>query len=298
METGKPIKRPRVVLFGSLDARPDLKPMVDRLIRKIEDEVKVVGAFLQGEAWEPPRSGFDFAIVFGGDGSILRAGRQLAELQTPVIGVNLGKLGFLANVQPYGLNAAIEDIRSGNYRILNHVMLDCDVQLKKKSVGKSVALNEVSVLSGPPFHIIEIDLYVNGRLAASYNGDGLIISTPVGSTAHNLSAGGPIVRKDLSAVVLSPINPHTLTLRPIVDTADQDFKLKVRESNHASVVVDGVVISALTPDHCVHITKSDCQFRMIEVATNDYYQTLREKLGWGVGFSSNQAVPSKGKRKR
>jgi NAD+ kinase len=174
--------------------------------------------------------------------------------------------------------------------VIDHIMLDCQVFLRDAPIHQSVALNEVAILGGPPFRIQEIDLYADGQLAASYNGDGLIMSTPVGSTAHNLSAGGPIVRKDLSAVVISPISPHTLTLRPVVDSADREFELVVRQMSHASVVVDGDLICNLTPEHRVRITRSNLKFRMIEVVGNDYYQTLRDKLGWGVNFSSNPAI--------
>lgn len=288
--SGQPLLRPRVVLFASLDARPDLRPLVLALQDQLMESLEVVGRFLDGEDWSPPSEPYDFAIVLGGDGSILRAGRQLGLDEVPVLGVNLGKLGFLANVQPGDLPRAIDSLKSGDYRIIDHIMLDCSVWIGNECLNRVVALNEVSILSGPPFRIQEIDLYVDRQLAASYNGDGLIVSTPVGSTAHNLSAGGPIVRKDLAAVVISPISPHTLTLRPVVDSADHEFELVVRKSSSASVVVDGEVLGALTPDHRVHITRSKLKFRMLEVAGNNYYRTLQEKLGWGVSFSSNPAV--------
>jgi NAD+ kinase len=130
--------------------------------------------------------------------------------------------------------------------------------------------------------MLYIDLYVDSDLVTTYSCDGLIISTPVGSTAHSLSAGGPILRKDLQAFVVLPISPHTLTVRPVVDTADRVYEAHVRESNEStSVVVDGVAIHRLTPEDRVRVQRAEPSFKMIEIEERKYYRTLREKLGWG-----------------
>ncbi|MEZ6092714.1 MAG: NAD(+)/NADH kinase [Pirellulaceae bacterium] len=298
LKSGKSIQRPRVVVFSFLDSRPDLTELVQKLVEQVGSHAKVVGTYLESEEFSPPKSAVDFAIVFGGDGSILSAGQQLAQHEIPVLGVNLGKLGFLANVQPDSLPKALKEITSGNFQIIDHIMLHCEATVGDEVVAEMEALNEVSILGGAPFRILEIDLYVDRQLAASYNGDGLIVSTPVGSTAHNLSAGGPIVRKDLPVVVISPISPHTLTLRPVVDSADREFELRVRVPRSCSVVVDGNVLCELTPKHRVRIKRSDRTFRMIEVSENNYYQTLRDKLGWGVSFAYSSPPQNKSKKKK
>ena len=133
--------------------------------------------------------------------------------------------------------------------MVDHLMLSCQVIRNGQSICQRLSLNEVAVLGGPPFSILEIDLYVDAELATTYSCDGLIISTPVGSTAHNLSAGGPILHKTLQAVVISPISPHTLTMRPVVDSAERTYAMVVREPREAtSVVVDGDLTHVLGPD--------------------------------------------------
>lgn len=275
----------KAVLLGTPGRRTELRAAIRKLRPEIEKYLQVVaedftgGGELQGlEA--------DLAIVLGGDGSILRAGRQMGARQLPVLGVNLGRLGFLADVQPIDLASALEAIAAGKFRLVDHLMLRCELLDGHGTVlASELGLNELAVLGGPPFSIQEIDLYVDGELAASYSCDGLIISTPVGSTAHNLSAGGPIVRKDLSAVVISAISPHTLTVRPVVDHADRLYELVVRRPNKStSAVVDGKVLGTVTAEQRVRVSRAEPVFRMIEIAGNSYYRTLRSKLGWGTSF--------------
>lgn len=285
---GKPNPRMKALLLGSLNRRRDLTIAVKRLRPIVEAAMEIVGEDFGGKN-PVDTSAADIAIVFGGDGSILRAGRQMAERQIPVLGVNLGKLGFLADIQPDELEGTLQLLREGRFKIVDHLMLDCTVLLDERVVARSLGLNEVAVLGGPPYNILEIDLYASGDLAASYSCDGLIISTPIGSTAHNLSAGGPIVRKDVPAVVIVPISPHTLTVRPVVDSADQTFELRVAQPNRStSVVVDGQAICGVEAGTRIRIRRSSSVFRLIEVEGRNYYRTLREKLGWGVGFTDHR----------
>src|SRR5207237_8022026 len=153
-------------------------------------------------------------------------------------------------------------------------------------------LDETSVLARPPLSILDVQLFINGELVTTYSGDGLIISTPVGSTAHNLSAGGPILRKDLQAFVISPINPHTLTNRPVVDLAERVYELIVPQPlSGTSVVVDGRGMGSLEPNDRIRVEKAGPQFKLIEVAGHGYYRTLREKLGWGGSNSYRRREP-------
>src|SRR3954464_5224773 len=140
------------------------------------------------------------AIVLGGDGSILRAAHQMGYQQRPVLGVNLGRLGFLAALQPEQLEQALPQIAAGKHRIVEHLMIECTATRAGKPLYHSLGLNEAEVLAGPPFRMLEIQLYVDGDLVTTYSCDGLVVSTPVGSTAHSLSAGGPILRNNIQAL--------------------------------------------------------------------------------------------------
>ena len=153
------------------------------------------------------RCDFDLAVVVGGDGSILRAAHQMGRRQRPVVGVNLGKLGFLADLSPEEFVVELPTICRGPLRAVEHLMYECSVIRDGKAIHQRLGLNEVAVLAGPPFAILDVDLYVDSELVTTYSCDGLIVSTPVGSTAHSLSAGGPILRQDLQAFVISADQP-------------------------------------------------------------------------------------------
>jgi NAD+ kinase len=227
----------------------------------------------------------DMAIVLGGDGTILRAARHMGSHQVPVLGVNLGKLGFLAALPPDDLVACLPEICRGEVTIVDHLMFRCQVHRGERVLFDELGLNETAVLGGPPFSILTIDLYVDSELATTYSCDGLIISTPVGSTAHSLSAGGPILRKSMQAFVVSPISPHTLTVRPVVDTADRRFELIVREpQENTSAVVDGRTVCRLVAGDRVCVERAEATFKLVEVKGHNYFRTLREKLGWGGGI--------------
>lgn len=225
----------------------------------------------------------DWAVVLGGDGSMLRAAKHFGERPVPVLGVNLGKLGFLAATSLDELDGRLREIVAGDCTIVDHLMFHCELLgAEGESLGRHLGLNETAVLGGPPFSILEVQLYVDAELATTYSCDGLIVSTPIGSTAHNLSAGGPILRKSLQAFVIQPISPHTLTVRPVVDAADRVFEIVVPRPNAGTaLVVDGRMIANLTGRERVRVTRADATFRMFEFSDRTYYQTLRNKLGWG-----------------
>jgi NAD+ kinase len=272
--------RPRAIVLGSGD-RPQVSEQVARLQPFLEKHLELVLIDLQ---YQVPLEKLeaDLVIVFGGDGSILRAAKQLGERQIPVLGVNLGRLGFLADLQPDEFMRVLPAVCAGRCTLLDHLMLTCTVHRNGRISHEELGLNEASILAAPPFSMLYLDLYVDGELATTYSCDGLILSTPVGSTAHNLSAGGPIIRKNLPAFVISPINPHTLTVRPVVDSADRVFEILVRQpQQQAMVLVDGRMICELTEMDRVRVQRAKPTFQLIEVEGHNYYRTLREKLGWG-----------------
>lgn len=272
--------RPRAILLVD-GTRPALVERADKLRAVVESHLEVV-ATIDDLASPFSTDGADFAIVFGGDGSILRAARQMAYEQLPVLGVNLGRLGFLAGIQPEDLDEILPQVVAGKHRIVKHLMFECSVHRSGSELSRTLGLNETSVLAGPPYSMIEVQLYVDALLATTYSCDGLIVSTPVGSTAYNLAAGGPILEKSLQAFVVSPICPHTLTNRPVVDVAEQTYELAVPEPNEGtSLLVDGKVIQQVTAEDRIRIVRSTAEFQLVETPGRGYYRTLRDKLGWG-----------------
>ena len=280
--------RPRAILLGSGDRRPNILTKLKELRPIIESHCEVVAEdFAYETEIDSKTKNADVAIVLGGDGSVLRAARQMGDHQIPVLGVNLGKLGFLADVTPADLDAALASYTADQFCLTHHLMMRVQVFDGDKKINDCLGLNEVAILGGPPFTIQQIDLLIDGVEATSYLCDGLIVSTPIGSTAHNLSAGGPILRKDLQAFVISPISPHTLTVRPVVDTADRTYEIIASKPNESTcVVLDGQLLSNLPQNHRVVITRAESVFQLVQVAGNDYYSTLRKKLGWGGRFGA------------
>ena len=206
----------------------------------------------------------------------------MARRQRPVLGVNLGKVGFLADVSSAELVAQLPNICAGRLPIVEHLMFDCCLQRGGATIVQQLGLNEVAILAGVPFALLNIELYVDSEHVTTYSCDGLILSTPVGSTAHNLSAGGPILRQDLQAFVISPICPHTLTNRPVVDAADRVYELIVpRPHAGTSLVIDGIVAGRLEAGDRVRVVRAEAKFKLLAVPGHSYYRTLREKLGWG-----------------
>jgi NAD+ kinase len=233
----------------------------------------------------------DLVVVLGGDGSILRAARWMGYEQAPVLGVNLGHLGFLADVPRHDACEAVAEIAAGRFRLVDHLMFETEILRGDAVALRELGLNETSILAGPPFSMIEIGLVVDGEPATTYRADGLIVSTPVGSTAYNLSAGGPIVRKDLDAFVFTPLNPHTLTNRTVVDSASRTYEILVPEPNAgSSCVVDGRVVARLAPGDRIRVRRAAPRFTLVETGRHGYYRTLREKLGWGGGLRAASAV--------
>ena len=277
-------KTTKAILLGSGDRRPKILSEIEKLRPLISSVVDIV---CEDFAYKEDIAlcEADIAIVLGGDGSILRAAKQMGQSQIPVLGLNLGKLGFLADIHPDAVVEALQCVVAGKYKLVDHLMIRCQIFDGDKMIADEIGLNEVSILGGPPFDIQKIDLYVDDELATSYYCDGLIISTPIGSTAHNLSAGGPILRKNLQAFVISPISPHTLSVRPVVDTADRVYEFVVKKPNEStSIVLDGQTITKLCSTDRVRIERDKSVFQLIEVVGNNYYSTLREKLGWGGQF--------------
>jgi NAD+ kinase len=223
----------------------------------------------------------DYAVVFGGDGSITSAARQLSEVNVPVIGVNLGKLGYLAEFSATELKQFFPDIAAGKGRIERRMMLCCRVLNGGEEKFSSSAINDVFVMAGPPFKMIELKVSVDGEPLAGCVSDGLVISTPTGSTAYNLSAGGPIIAGKVQAMVITPLCPHSLSFRPIVISADSRVQVAGVEVNEGTTVsVDGQQSYKITTDDVVEIERHKGDFLVVNNPLRTRWDTLATKLGW------------------
>jgi len=224
----------------------------------------------------------DFAIVFGGDGSILRVARMLGSSQIPTIGVNLGKFGFLAELDQDQLGEALERLANERFHVVPRMMLHCTAMRGEEVLMDSLGLNDAVVSRGALSRLISIGLSIDDKHVTDYNGDGLIIATPVGSTAHSLAAGGPILQADLRAFAITPICPHTLTNRPLVIPADREIELTVNPVRlEVTLTIDGQVFVRVEPGDRISVRKAQQDFHLIQIGTRSYYQTLHSKLGWG-----------------
>jgi NAD+ kinase len=287
----------RIFVLGN-GCRPGVPEEAERLLPFLRAHAEVV-AFDVCQEQDLSRETADLALVLGGDGSILRAARQMGYRQVPVLGVNLGKLGFLADLTPEEVRTCFPRVVAGEYRVARHVMLECTVEEDAAAgpvvQGPFLGLNEVVVHAGPPFHMIDLDLIVDGETVSRFSGDGLIVATPVGSTGHSLSAGGPILGQELPAFVITPICPHTLTNRPVVDSADKTYVIAVRKASAGTtLIVDAQEHILLTARHRVTVRQAPVSFMLAKVAGHSYYQTLRDKLRWGTGPNFRVEPPQPG----
>jgi NAD+ kinase len=270
----------RIFVLGNA-SKPRVVEEAEQLLPFLREHCEVVVYDLGQQVDLGPYEA-DAALVLGGDGAILRAARQMGYRQVPVLGVNLGKLGFLADLNPEQVRAYLPHVLRGEYRVTRHLMYECQVE-GPGGPRTFLGLNEVVIYSGPPYHLTDIDLAIDGEAVSTFSGDGLILSTPVGSTAHNLSAGGPILRQDLRAFVVTPICAHTLTYRPLVDGADKVYTIQVRRgSAGTTLIVDGQELVPLTTEHRVTFRQAPVEFQLIKVPGHSYYRTLRDKLHWGT----------------
>ncbi len=225
----------------------------------------------------------DLAIVVGGDGYMLGAARVLSCFDIGVIGVNRGNLGFLTDLSPDELMEPLQAILSGNSRSEQRFVIEAEVYRHGKLKSSNSAVNEAVLHAGKVASMIEFEVYIDESFMFSQRSDGLIVSTPTGSTAYSMSAGGPILTPNLNALSLVPMFPHTLTSRPIVVDGNSEIKLVLANENYQNLQVscDGHVILAVMPGDEVIIRKSEYTLRLIHPLDHDYFNVLRSKLSWG-----------------
>jgi len=225
----------------------------------------------------------DLAIAIGGDGTILYASRLARDSGTPILGVNRGRLGFLADITPNEMVDSVEQVLAGNYSRDTRMLLDACLRTTTDETESAFALNDVVVQRAGKGGMVDFSTHVAGQYVNTHSGDGLIVATPTGSTAYALSCGGPILEPHIQAIALVPICPHTLTDRPIVIPADQaiDIKLLERDDAHAEVTVDGTHLGTLRPGDALSVAASGKHITMLHPPGHDFYGILRSKLFWG-----------------
>ncbi|MAT14932.1 MAG: NAD(+) kinase [Planctomyces sp.] len=223
----------------------------------------------------------DIVIVLGGDGAILRACRQLGSRQLPLLGVNLGRLGFLADISATDLLRRYDEIEQRQFTVVDHLMFECELKHADGTSETFLGLNEVVVSAAGSLSMLDINLQIDHERVTTYSGDGLIISTPIGSTAHSLSAGGPILQQDLHAFVITPICPHTLTIRPVVDSADRCYTMQMDAVKEGVMLsIDGQIHRPIRSGDKVHVRKANVACKLARLEGHHYYSILNRKLGW------------------
>ena len=224
----------------------------------------------------------DLVLVLGGDGTMIATARLIGDAEVPVLGVNYGGLGYLTEFRIEELYDALEMILAGNYRLDKRVMLSVELHGVEGDVFRNSVLNDVVINKSALARIIEIEAYLNKQYVSSFRADGLIVSTPTGSTAYNLSAGGPIIFPSMNAVVITPICPFTLSNRPLVVPDDALIELLMKtEQEDVVLTLDGQVGHPLKVGDRVVIRKSRTPFNLIQPSNRNYFDVLRDKLRWG-----------------
>lgn len=225
----------------------------------------------------------DLVIVVGGDGSLLGAARALAKHNTPVLGINRGRLGFLTDISPDDdMEESIQAVLDGEYIEEQRFLLDAEIKRNGVSIATGEALNDVVLHPGKSARMIAFDLYIEGQFVNHQRADGMIVSSPTGSTAYALSGGGPIMHPRLDAIVLVPMFPHTLSSRPIVVDGNSEIKLVIGESNetYPTVSCDGQKHIPCAPGDAVTIRKKPHKLKLIHPKDHNFYEICRNKLGW------------------
>lgn len=223
----------------------------------------------------------DLLISLGGDGTLLGIGRKTAQFASPILGINLGTLGFLTAEEKTHAELAIDKVLQGDYKLEKRMMLECRIKNEAERKEGIIALNDICITRGNLYKILEFHVYVNDEYVDTLLADGVIICTPTGSTAYNLSAGGPVLKADAEIIAVTPISPHTLTSRPIVVSADDVVTVEVkpgREDTPFTVSADGQDNHILTGKSVVQIKKADVCTTIIKTKPQSFYDVLRHKL--------------------
>jgi NAD+ kinase len=272
---------------------PEIKSTLQDVVtwlrsRSIEVILDQASAMLLGEQGGYQKtqlaSKADVLLVLGGDGTMLNAARLAGERSIPILGVNMGGLGFLTEVRLENLYPSLERVFANDFVLDDRLMLRTHIHRHGEMVAQGVVLNDVVISKGTLARMIELKIAIQGRFVTNLRGDGLIVSSPTGSTAYSLSAGGPIIDPAVQSLILTPICPHTLTHRPLIVPGNAVIEVTLTSKDDgAMATLDGQVGVAITQEDMVLIQASENRTRLIRFPESNYYDVLREKLKWGDG---------------
>ena len=273
---GSPTSVRRVVLAAKR------KPQVDAVVATVERVLADRGVQVVADHGPAPPPGVDLAISLGGDGTFLSVARRFAPLSTPIVGVNLGRLGFLTEVEGEEFERFFDDYCAGRCVVDARMMLDADVPGDAAVPSPLSVLNDVVIHKATLARIVDMDLSIDGKFVTRYRADGLIIATPTGSTAYSLAAGGPIVVPRMDAVVITPISPHALTQRSIVVPDSSEVRVRLTEEHDdVYLSLDGQVGFPMPQRGELVVRKSKLTTRIVRHPDTTFYDLLRYKLHWG-----------------
>ncbi|MDA3902617.1 MAG: NAD(+)/NADH kinase [Desulfuromusa sp.] len=248
----------------------------------LEDSLAEQVGQVSGYAGEEIPELVDLIIVLGGDGTLISVARLIGERNIPIVGVNLGQLGFLTEITCDELSEMLARLLADDYQVSDRMMIDALIHRNGQVVGTFTVLNDIVINKGALARIIDMETYVDGRYLTCYKADGLIVSTPTGSTGYNLAAGGPIIYPDINSLLISPICPHMLTNRPIMVWSRSVIEIDVKfENDVVFFTADGQVGRKLLPGDRVEVRRSKSRTRLVTSPSKDYFEILRTKLNWG-----------------
>ena len=282
----------KIAIIGTHN-NPAVAETVDYLVHILIKHVRIYLEFETAQSLGKPFNHYDLkaiakhcdiAIIVGGDGNFLNAARNLSLLSNiPIVGINQGRLGFLTDINPDQLITRLFDVLEGNYQQEQRFMLKASIRSDVYPPEKTVALNDIVIAAGQDSRLFHMHVHVDGRYAFDQHADGMIISTPTGSTAHALSAGGPIMHPELDAIVMVPMFSHSLNSRPIVLNANCDIQVTIGEYNNPepSLSFDGHIKLKLSPGDTIKFSRCPKSVNILHPQDYDYFDSLRSKLDWG-----------------
>lgn len=276
-------RRPRVFLVGSA-AKPNIAQQLEAFAGSVAHAAELVGCATTDNLAGVHDACPDLLLVLGGDGTILSVGRELGSRQVPIVGVNIGKLGYLAELDVHEVEPFLRSLRSYPPVCTERSLLEVVIDEPGRSPRRYLAVNDCVVQSGPPFRIIALAVKVDGEALTEFVGDGLIICTPSGSTAHNMSAGGPILMPGVMGIVITPLCPHSLTHRPLVIESSSVIEVAAIRCNPGTTMsLDGQVSLPVNASQRIAVQRFPYAMKLVVRPDRPRWHTLITKLGWGQG---------------
>ena len=290
------LREKRIILLDN-PKKPQTRPVGLELYDWLSQRVQIVAHNLEHPLELAHLPEVDYLVVLGGDGTIMATARDMGTRQIPIIGVNMGKLGFLAEFTVNQFKEHFEEVVTHDALISRRVMLECRIRGPHRTEQITYAVNELAVIAGLPFRMIEVTISIGGEHLAVCAGDGVILATPTGSTAYNLSAGGPILASNLTAAVITPLAAHSLSFRPMVVNLEKSITLRYRPDHQehtlsandpvlsgykAVVVIDGQHADSLTGEDEIVIGRAEPRFQLVLNPRQSQWRVLNTKLNWGA----------------